>query len=334
MQRWILPAGGTSSQDLTRQTHDVLDPGPGEARIRVRAISINARDGMILAGPFGRTPGQDMVPLSDVAGEIDAVGPEVNDFDVGDRVMTAHVPQWQGGPAPAFGPGPGSFDDPGVAADQIIVDAERLIRSPASLDDVQASTLQVAGVTAWNALFGARPIAAGDLVVVLGSGGVALYAAQLAMATGAEVIAAVRQATDDPRWATLGIADVVSTTEAGWGERLHERTGRAAKVVNSVGANVLAECMAAIGGSGEVALVGLMDLSAHPLNVLDLIGKQSSVRGVAVGSVAMHRDLADFVERHRVEPIIDRRLPFTDLPAAYDAQSAPGLFGKVTIELN
>ena len=336
MKRWTLPAEATGEDDVVLDDVAVPQPGPGQARLRVSALSINARDRMILGGPFGRTPGRALVPLSDVAGTIDAVGADVDGWAAGDRVMTAHVPAWQDGRAQTFGVGPGSFEDDGLAAELVVVDAVALIAAPATLTDLEASTLQVAGVTAWNSVFGSHPVAKGDLVVVLGSGGVALFAAQLSLAVGADVIAAVRDrdlTTDDrARWAAIGVTDVV-TTEPGWGSRLAARTGGAAKIVNSVGPGMTQECVDALGSGGEVAVPGLLDLSSPTLDFTAVISKQVSIRGVAVGSAAMHRALAAFLQEHDLHPVIDTVTPFTDLPQAYRRQAAHGIFGKIVISV-
>lgn len=334
MKQWLLPPGGSTPEDLTLQDAVVPELGLGQVRVAVTALSINARDNMILAGPFGRLPDQSVVPLSDLAGRVDALGPGVEGWSVGDRVMTAHVPAWVTGPAPAFGPGPGSLADPGAAVEYRVVEATTLIASPTHLTDLEAATLQVAGVTAWNSLFGAHPVTAGQRVVVLGSGGVALYAAQLARTAGAEVYAAVRSNPDDERWQAIGIAGAVTTDEAGWGERLYELTGGADKIVNAVGPALVNECLAALRGSGEVAVPGLIDLTTAPtVDVLSMIAKQTSLRGVAVGSVQMHRDLAAFMAEHDLHPILSTTVPFEQIPDAYRAQSTGGLFGKVVINL-
>ena len=332
MNRWILPADTTGFADLRLEAAPTPEPAAGQVRVRVTALSINARDQMILTGPFGRTPGQDLVPLSDLAGRIEAVGPGVSGWASGDRVMTAHVPSWVDGRPPAFGIGPGSLGDPGVAAEQLVLDARRLIAIPDSLSDEEASTLQVAGVTAWNAVFGDHPVAAGERVLVIGSGGVSLFAAQLARAAGAEVHAAVRSQPDDPRWEQLGVTGVTTTTE-GWGGRFFDWTGGATKVVNSVGPGMLNECLAALSSGGEVAMLGLYDLTPPALDGLSMIGKQTTVRGVAVGSVAMHRALAAFMAQHQLHPVIGRRVPFSDLPQAYQLQGASDLFGKTVINV-
>ena len=330
MKRWTLPAGATTADQLVCEDAPVPEPGPHQVRITVNALSINARDQMILAGPFGRTPGRDLVPLSDVAGVIDALGDAVEGWSIGDRVMTAHVPGWQDGPAPTFGPGAGSFEDDGVAAEQVVVDAAALVATPAILSDLEASTLQVAGVTAWNSLFGRHPVQAGQRVVVLGSGGVSVFAAQLAIAAGAHVTAAVRANTGDPRWAAVGVTDVI-TTATGWGRRFSESTPGADKVVDAVGPGMVPESLAALRGGGEVAVPGLIDLTNPVLDFMGMIAKQASVRGVAVGSAGMHRDLAAFVQKHGIHPVIERTVAFADLPEAYRGRSTAGVFGKTVI---
>lgn len=333
MKRWTLPADASTPEDLVLHEVEPPQPGPGQVRLRTRALSINARDRMIIAGPFGRLPGRDLVPLSDVAGEIDTVGPDVTGWAPGDRVTTAHVPAWTDGPPPAFGPGPGSLDDPGMAAELVLVDATALVRAPAHLDHAEAATLQVAGVTAWNSLFGAHPVQSGQRVLVLGSGGLALFAAQLARAAGAEVHVAVRSGAQDQRWGPLDVRSLSSTDAPGWGQRFADTYGGADKVVNSVGPGITNECLLALRPGGEVAVPGLIDMQPQPLDAMTLVGKQASIRGIAVGSVQMHRDLSAFVVEHQLRPVLDARLPFADLPGAYRALNNPSIFGKIVIDV-
>lgn len=331
MKRWMLSATAVAPEDLYLEEADVPEPGPGQVRLRVRAVALNARDQMILRGHLGRLPDLDVVPLSDVAGIVEALGEGVTGWSVGDRVTTAHVPQWSDGAPVQFGIGPGSMAEPGVAAELVVVDAAALVSSPANLDDAEASTLQVAGVTAWNALFGANPVAAGDKVLVLGSGGVALFAAQMALARGAVVYAAVRSEVHQRQWDELGIAGVVTTHEPGWGQRVHDLCGGVTKVVNSVGPGILNECLTALDGGGEVAVLGLSDFTPSVLDAMTLIGAQGSIRGVAVGSLRMHRDLAAFVAEHDIHPVVDAILDFEDLPLGFHKQADPSVFGKVVI---
>lgn len=333
MQQWKITADATDSSGLRHEEALVPDPSPGQVRVRVEALALNARDVMILAGPFGRLPGVDIVPMSDVAGVIDALGAGVTGWSLGDRVTRVHAPEWSDGAPVPFGIGPGSLTDPGAAAEFVVLDASTIVAAPANLDAAEASTLQVAGVTAWNALFGGTPVTAGDRVLVLGSGGVALFALQLARAVGAEVYVGVQRNEDDPRWAELGAAAVLLTTRPGWGARIAERSGGITKVVNTVGAGILDETLAALRGGGEVAVVGLYDPSPPLLDPVALMGKQLTVRGVAVGSGRMHRDLTAFVAEHDIHPILDRRYPFARLGDAFSEFGSRPVFGKVVIDM-
>jgi NADPH:quinone reductase-like Zn-dependent oxidoreductase len=336
MKRWILPADATDAAKLALEEVPVPVPGPGQVRIRVRAISMNYRDQLVLKGPFGRLPGRDLIPLSDAAGEIDAVGPQVDQWRIGDRVTDLHVPDWSDGrPPAAMGLGLGALDEDGVLAEYIVLSAERVMRAPANLDHVEAATLPVAALTAWNAVFGDHPPTAGSSVLIIGSGGVALSALHLARAAGARVYASVRDDAQGDALVRLGVEGYVnSLIEPEWGRAMFELSGGVDKVVDSVGAAILPHALAALAPGGEVATLGLFDVAGAPLDAYALLGKQARVRGVAVGSRAMHRDLVDFVEAHDLHPVIDRRIDFLNAPAAYDALTSAGLFGKVVIELN
>jgi len=333
MKQWTMPATATDAAGLRFENVVIPEPAPGEVRIRVQALAVNARDTMVLAGPFGRLPGVDVVPISDVSGVIDALGDGVTGWTVGQSVTRVHAPEWAGGAPVPFRIGAGSMDDPGAAAEYICVPAGTVVAAPKNLSAAEAATLQVAGVTAWNALYGDKPVATGDRVLVLGSGGVSLFALQIARAAGAEVYVGVRHGVNDPRWAELGAAAVVDTTETGWGARVAEISGGVTKVVNTVGAGVINDCLAALRGGGEIAVVGLYEPTPPQLDMFSVIGRQLSIRGVAVGSAQMHRDLTQFVETHDIHPIIDRRYPFAALPAAFAEYGAREVFGKVVVDL-
>jgi NADPH:quinone reductase-like Zn-dependent oxidoreductase len=334
MKRWILPSDATDATKLVLEETPVPAPGPGEVRIRVRAISMNYRDQLILKGPFGRLPERDLVPLSDVAGEIDAVGPLVEGWRVGDRVTNLHVLEWSDGlPPAAMGLGLGALHEDGVLAEYVVLPARRVMRAAANLDHAEAATLPVAALTAWNALFGDHPVTADSTVLIIGSGGVALSALQFARTTGARVYAAVRDNAAGEALVRLGATGYVNTvTTPDWGQAVFALSGGVDKVVDSVGVSILSEALAALAPGGEVATLGLFDTAGGPLDGYALLGKQARIRGVAVGSEAMHRDLVRYVESHDIHPVIDRRIDFLDAPSAYTAQTSPGLFGKIVIE--
>jgi len=335
MKRWILPADATDAGELVLQEAAKPVPGPGEVRIRVRAISLNYRDQLVLKGPFGRLPGRDLVPLSDVAGEIDAVGPHVEQWAVGERVTDLHVLDWPGGrPPAAMGLGLGALDEDGVLAEYVVLPAERVVKAPAHLGFAESATLPVAALTAWNALFGDHPVTAGSRVLVIGRGGVSLFALQLARAVGARVHAAVRDDEGGERLLALGAdAYVNSLTTANWGQRVFELSGGVDKVVDTVGAAILPHALAALAPGGEIASLGLFDVAGPPLDSYALLAKQAVIRGVAVGSTAMHHDLVTFTQTHQLQPVISHRIGFDHAPDAYHVQASPKVFGKVVIEL-
>ena len=335
MKQWFLPAGVTDADGLQQREVPVPEPAAGEVRVRVRAVSINARDSLILAGPFGRIDGHDLVPLSDVAGEVDAVGGGVTEWSIGDTVTDLHF-TWADGPAPddRGGLGIGALEDDGVLAEYVVLKADRVIRTPRNLSLPEASTLPVAGVTAWNATIARLSVEPGDWMVVIGSGGVSLFALQIASALGARVIAMGRRDDQGDRLIELGAEEFVnSTTTAEWAGEVKRRTGGAAKVVNTIGMKAVNDCLPALRGGGEVAVVGLRETDSVALDSNVMLAGELVVRGVSVGSNRMHRDLVDFIEYHDLHPVIDRIFDFDDAPEAFRAQGGSGTFGKFVIQV-
>ncbi len=334
MQRWILGPDVTDDSGLVMEKAAMPEPGSGEVRVRVHAVSLNARDLMILAGPFGRIPGRAVVPGSDVAGRIDKVGPGVEGWAIGDRVVDLHFRGWNSGPPPpGLKLGLGALDEDGVLAEFIVLPADRVGRAPTALTDAEAATLPCAAVTAWNALYADHPITAGSRVLILGTGSVSIFALQFARAAGAEVTMTSRDPGKTERLRAICAArriDSVATPL--WGQAAFEATiGGAHKVVNTIGLGALGQSLAAAGPGGEIAMVGLRPGAAEPLDPALLNGKATVIRGISVGSAAMYRDLAMVVDKHAIRPVIGATFGFDCVRDAYVAQ-ASDLFGKVVIE--
>jgi len=335
MQRWMLGPDVTDAKGLALEDVAMPEPGPGELRVRVNAVSLNARDLMILAGPFGRIPGCAVVPGSDVAGRIDKVGPGVEGWVIGDRVVDLHFRGWNSGPPrPSLKLGLGALDEDGVLAECIVLPADRVERVPATLTDAEAATLPCAAVTAWNALHGDHPITAGSRMLILGTGSVSLFALQFARAAGADVTMTSRDGGKAERLRAIGAARVIdSVATPQWGKAVFEMTnGGAHKVVNTIGVGALGQSLAAARHGGEVAMVGLRPGDAEPLDPSLLNGKATIIRGISVGSASMYRHLAAVVDMHAIRPVIGARFGFDRVRDAYAAQ-ASDLFGKVVIEI-
>jgi NADPH:quinone reductase-like Zn-dependent oxidoreductase len=335
MRRWVLKAGPRGPEGLVQEQVPVPQPGPGEVRVRVRAVSLNRRDLMVLTGVYGRPSARDLVPISDGAGEIEAVGPGVDRWTVGDRVAATYFANWVSGPPhPQMGLGLGAGGEDGMLAEYVVLPADRLVRVPSSLDWAEAATLPCAALTAWNALHGGRPLQPDGQVLVLGTGGVSIFALLFARSIGARVIATSSQAAKLDRLRALGAADTVNyRDEPAWGQVVFARTGGVDKVVEIGGAGSMNQSLAAIRPGGEVAMIGFLAKGGEPPDPYLLMGKGAIIRGIAVGSVEMFDAMAGTIERTGLKPPVDRRFAFDDSKAAYEAQAAPHLFGKIVIDL-
>lgn len=337
MRRWILKAGATDLGGLFLEDVLMPEPGPGEVRIRVHAVSLNYRDQLTLKDlNYWRFPNRDLVPVSDGAGEIDAIGSGVDTWAVGDRVTGLYFRDWiQGPPHANMGQGLGSLDEDGMLSEYVVLPAKRVARAPASLDYAEAATLPCAALTAWNAIHGDHPVGSDSKVLVLGSGGVSLFAMLFARAAGAQVIATSSQDAKLKRWMDLGASDGINYRDIpDWGKEVFERTGGVDKVVDAVGTGTLNQSLAALSYGGEVALIGLMTFDDGPLEFGSLMSKGATVRGIAVGNAEMYKAMLQAIDTHKVRPLIDRRFRFEDARDAYRAQSSPELFGKIIIELS
>ncbi|WP_427965903.1 zinc-dependent alcohol dehydrogenase family protein [Altererythrobacter sp.] len=338
MLRWVISEGGDSLDDMRLDKIEPDSPGSGEVLVRVRACSLNYRDQAIMTGNyFGGRVYRDQVPLSDGVGEIVELGEGVTGFSVGDRVSSTFFMDWEDGlPNPAAGPALGAPPAPGMLQELVVLPAHALIPMAKSLSFEQAACLPCAGVTAWNALMeGPRKVGPGRSVLVLGTGGVSLLALQIAKAAGATVIATSSSDEKLERVRALGADHTINYRETpDWGARAAELSGNGVDhVVEVGGAGTLAQSIAAVGFNGEIALIGVLtragDTSPHGLML-----KGASIRGIFVGSHKMARDLNDLIDRHNIEPVVDRVFPVEKALDAYRYQASPDLFGKVVISLN
>ncbi len=338
MKRWIVKAGSTSLDGLVREDVATPEPGPGEVRVKVRAVSLNRRDHLLLTGAF-QVAEQDFVPVSDGAGEIDALGAGVEGWSFGERVSGAYFPGWKDGPpVENMGWGLGSPGQNGLLAEYAILPADRLTRTPRTLSFDEAATLPCAALTAWTALNGDRPytdpVKPGDKVLVTGTGGVSLFALLLAKAAGASVIATTGDDAKSDKVTALGGSGVVNYRDvANWGEVARERFGAFDRVVDAAGPGALDQSIAALAAGGEVALMGLYEFADKSPDFIALMMKGGSIRGTSVGSAAAYRDLAAFIDAHEIKPPIARTFAFDDAKAAYRAANAGEDFGKIVIKL-
>jgi NADPH:quinone reductase-like Zn-dependent oxidoreductase len=334
MRAWQINQGATSLDDLIMVEREMPVPGPGEVRVRVRACSINYRDQAIPLGLYiGGAVDRNATPLSDGAGEVEAIGSGVTKFALGDRVAGTFFQDWQSGPPnPNPGPALGASPAKGMLAEYVTLPETGLVPLAASLSFEEAATLPCAGVTAWNALMeGPRPLRPGQWVLVLGTGGVSLLALQIAKAAGAKVVATSSSDAKLTRAKAMG-ADVTINyrTTPDWGVEAARITGGIDHVVEVGGQGTLAQSYAAVGFNGNVALIGVLTREGSS-NPHALMFKGASLRGIFVGSAAMAKSLNAAIDSCSIKPVVDRVFAFEDAKAAYAYQSSPDLFGKVVI---
>jgi NADPH:quinone reductase-like Zn-dependent oxidoreductase len=310
-------------------------PGQGEVVVDLRAAALNYRDTIVRDGRYGGEQRADLVPLSDVAGVISAVGEGVGGSRrVGERVAIGFMPNWIEGPftaAKQAGALGGGFVD-GVLAERIAVPATGVTPFPDTWSFEDAAAYPCAGVTAWTCLFGGRGIRPGSIVLVQGTGGVSTFALQFARAAGARVI--VTSSSDEKlvRARKLGADEVINYhTTPEWGVRAAEIAGGDGVdlVVEVGGPGTLDQALAAVHPGGEVALVGVLTGFSGPVNTGAILMKAVTVRGVYVGSVA---DLRDALASG-VKPIIDEVFPFRQADDAYARLRSGRHYGKVAVRI-
>lgn len=314
---------------------DCGDPGPGQIRVRLHASSLNFHDYAVVTGMLPAAAGR--IPMSDGAGVIVALGDGVSTFAVGDAVVSTFFTQWDAGPprSAAFSTVPGDGLD-GYARTEVVVPAHWFTRAPAGYDHAQAATLTCAGLTAWRALFVDNAIKPGDTVLVQGSGGVSVFALQLAKAAGARVIATSSSGAKLERLADLGADETINYKETpAWGAKALELTGGIGVdcVVEIGGAGTLDQSMMATRVGGHVALIGVLAGFAGPVQTALLMAKNLRVQGLTVGSRADHLAMIAGIEASGIKPVIDRHFPMASLDDAFRHQESGGHFGKIVIDI-
>ncbi len=308
------------------------EPRRGEIAVRVRAVSLNYRDLMVADGRYGKAH-LPLIPLSDGAGEVAAVGEGVTRWKPGDRVAGTFFQGWNSGPfrrdALALG---GALD--GMFAERVLLPEDGAVAIPPHLSWEEAATLPCAAVTAWHALVTHGNIAADETVLLLGTGGVSLFALQFAKMHGARVI--ITSSSDEKlaRARALGADEGVNYREnPDWEKEVFRLTAKAGvdHVVEVVGGDAFTRSLRTLAPGGTVSLVGGVRSFTADVPLLQIIAKSAVVRGIYVGSREMFEAMNRAVALHAMRPVVDRVFPFAEAAAAYRYLESGAHFGKVTI---
>jgi NADPH:quinone reductase-like Zn-dependent oxidoreductase len=310
-------------------------PGHGEVLVRIRASSINYRDLMTIRDPESRALPYPRIPNSDGAGEVLAVGPGVTRFAPGDRVAGTFFQRWDDGPitadamASALG---GALD--GVLAEEVALEERGLVRIPAHLSFEEAATLPCAAITAWHALIEKGGLRAGETVLLLGTGGVSIFALQFAALHGARPVVISSSDAKLERARSLGAWRTVNyRATPDWNRAVLDITEGLGvdHVVEVGGAGTLERSIAACRIGGHIALIGV--LTGGQINPTPIMRKSLTVHGIYVGSRAMFEAMNRAIAAAGLRPVIDRRFAFADARAAYHHMQAAGHFGKIVVTL-
>lgn len=331
MMRAIRLPKAPTLDSLAVSTHPIPTPKAGEVLVRIRATSLNYHDYLVVAGYIPVAEGR--VPMSDGAGEVVAVGVNVDGFKPGDRVMGAFFPNWIDGP-------PNNADNAaisgetadGFAAEYVVAAASSLVSMPSGWSFEEAATLPCAGLTAWRALVVEGDLGPGDTALFPGSGGLCVYALQLAKALGVKVIMTSSSNEKLERLKALGADHGVNYREQPeWGRAVQDLTnGTGVDLVIEIGGqSSFAQSVDACRMGGRVMVVGSTSNGAPELPLRDVVMRHIRVNGMAVGSVGELRKLVAFVEQHEIRPIIDRSFTIENLAVAFRYQLTGQHFGKI-----
>jgi NADPH:quinone reductase-like Zn-dependent oxidoreductase len=327
---------GAGLDGLTIKEHDEPKPGFREVLVRVRAVSLNFRELMIMQGIYPLPVKSDVIAVSDGAGEVVAIGEGVTRAKIGERVVAAIFPRWIDGPfgweySAQIG---GSLD--GMLTEFAVLSEEAVVPIPEHLSFEEAATLPCAAVTAWNALTGSRRLQAGESVLTLGSGGVSLFALQFAKLFGARVIATTSSEEKATRLKSLGADDVINyRTTPDWHVEVRRLTGGRGvnHIVEVGGRGTLEKSFKSIAVGGEIGWVGRLADGAPAIDLNVVFNALAVLRIVAVGSRAQFIAMSRAIAVNRMRPIIDRVFPFADARDAFSYYKAGKYFGKVVIKV-
>lgn len=313
------------------------EAGDLDVVVRIRAVSLNYRDLVVLRGQYDRNPIQGRVPLSDGAGEVVAVGAAVAKFKVGDRVAGCFFQGWSAGRfkaamhRTALG---GSID--GVLVEKATFREEGLVHLPKDYSFEEGATLPCAAVTAWQSLIVRGQLVPGETVLLLGTGGVSIFGLQIAKSAGAKVI--ITSSSDEKleRARKLGADAIINyKTTPEWGKAAAKLAGDEGvdHVLEVGGAGTFLQSVRACRFGGKIGLLGTLSGREAQTEIFPIVSKGATVFGIYVGSREMFEGLNRALEQSRMRPVIDKVFPFESAPEAYEYMGAGSHFGKVVIRV-
>ncbi|MGF6926250.1 NADPH:quinone reductase-like Zn-dependent oxidoreductase [Chitinophaga sp. W2I13] len=311
--------------------------GPGEVLVKIEAAALNYLDVALATGTYSKELPLPRIPTSDGAGVVAAIGDNVTKWQPGDRVAIHYNQLWQHGLATA---GTNHIrtgvSTPGLLAEYAVIPEYALVRTPANLTSVEAATLPVAGVTAWTGLMGYAGIKAGQTVLTQGTGGVSLFAMQIALAAGAKVIATSSHPDKLKKLQELGAHEVIDYKKyPNWHEEVKRITGGEGvhATLDIAGAATIVNSVKSVGFNGFVGLVGFIEGAQLPVDLFTVVGSYIRLQGYSVGSLKSFQELAAAIEVNDIHPVIDSVFPVSEAQEAFRYMGDGNYLGKVVIEM-
>jgi NADPH:quinone reductase-like Zn-dependent oxidoreductase len=311
-------------------------PGAGQVLVRVRATSLNYRDLMVVHNRYGRVP-LPLVPLSDGAGEIVAAGEGVARWKPGDRVAGTFFQAWTHGPVQQSAAGSalgGSID--GMLRELVVLSAEGVVAIPRHLSFEEGATLPCAALTAWNAVVSSGKISAADTVLLLGTGGVSIFALLFAKMHGARAIITSSSDKKLARAKELGADEGINYTKTpDWDQEVFRLTQKRGvnHVVEVGGSGTFAKSLRALALGGTISVIGGVSGFTAETPLHDIITRSALIRGIFVGNREMFEGMNRAITRHQLKPVIDRVFPLAEAQEAYRCLDSGAHFGKVVISI-
>lgn len=314
-------------------------PGHGQVLVRMKAVSLNYRDMLMVNGMYSRgsaTAGGTITPFSDGGGVVEAVGPGVTRVAVGDRVATLFFQHWTSG-RPTLEKLSSSlgFPIPGAGRELGVFSQEGVSKVPDFLTDQQVATLPCAALTAWRGLFEDARLEPGDTVVLQGTGGVSIFGLQFAKAAGYRTV--ITSSSDDKlaRAKALGADHLVNyRTTPDWAGAVRQATGGVGAdfIMEVGGAGTIQQSLKAVRIGGHIAIIGVVAGAGEGVNPGVLITNSARLQGLSVGSREMFEAMCRAIELHRIEPVVDKVFPWTDVAKAFAAMQGGEHFGKIVLQ--
>ncbi len=310
-------------------------PGPGQVLLKMRAISLNYRDILMVAGHYNPKQPLPLIPCSDGVGVVTEVGDGVADLAVGDRVATLFAQDWHSG-RPTHDKVRTTLGGPldGTLADHMVLPATGVIRVPDHLNDIEAATLPCAALTAWSALVTQGDVGPGDTVLVQGTGGVSIFALKIACLLGARVV--VTSSSDEKleRAKALGaFAGINYRDTPSWSKPARALTdGRGVDhIVEVGGAGTMAESLRTVRVGGTISVIGVLAGVSSELNIIPVLMQNIRMQGVLVGHREGFEDMNRAFSQHATRPVVDRVFGFDEASEAFRYMMSGAHFGKVCI---